>query len=221
MLLGLFWLVGVCHLDGIIIAVVGWVFQEKSSEVPTETTSKGSLLLVGALRVRTTVCVQWKSHHPPPQKKAATQQVQYSAFVSINPATSQSVTTLGHLSFFLFYIPYFNLFFTSFFCFSIYFVSIRNGSLQKRRLLSMNSWTMPKLWPNWPKPSLSSRSIACAWSVAAPKQVTTQVTSYVGNGRCKRQRRGEDLLGQQRGGKVRNWQRWTLAFFNSWFIDEW
>ena len=160
-----------------------------------------------------------KSPPPHPQKKAATLQgSQHSAFVSINPATSQSVTTLGHL-FFLFYIPFY-LFFTSFFCFFNIFCIICVHPIRQlkknRRLLSMNSWTMPKLWPNWPKPSLSSSSIACAWSVAAPKQGTTQEKRYVGNGRCKRQRRGEDLLGQQRGGKVRNWQRWTLGFF---FID--
>lgn len=121
--------------------------------------------------------------------------------------------------FFLFYIPFY-LFFTSFFCFFNIFCIICVHPIRQlkknRRLLSMNSWTMPKLWPNWPKPSLSSSSIACAWSVAAPKQGTTQEKRYVGNGRCKRQRRGEDLLGQQRGGKVRNWQRWTLGFF---FID--
>ena len=159
-----------------------------------------------------------KSPPPHPPKKAATQQVQYSAFVSINPATSQSVTLLGHL-FFLFYIPYFTFSLHPSFVvqYILYHLCPSQTAASKiRRLPSMNSWTMPKLWPNWPKPSLSSSSIACAWSVVpAPKRSVTTPgpTSYVGNGRCKRQRRGEDLLGQQRGGKVRNWQRWTLAFF--------
>lgn len=73
---------------------------------------------------------------PHPQKKAATLQgSQHSAFVSINPATSQSVTTLGHL-FFSFLHPLLPFLYILFCCsiYFVYFVSIRNGSVKNKAI---------------------------------------------------------------------------------------
>ena len=164
-----------------------------------------------------------KSHHPPPQQTAATTRVTTFSTCFNQSSYLTKCNNVGSSLFFFFTSPILTFSLHPFFRCFIYLLcpSETAGSLVKiRRLLSTNSWTMPKLWPNWPKPSLSSGSIACAWSVVpAPKRSVTTVTTpgptkrYVGNGRCKRQRRGEDLLGQQRGGKVRNWQRWTLAVF--------
>lgn len=135
-LLGLFWLVGVCHLDGIISAVVGWVFQEKFSEVAPEITSKGSLVLVRALCVRTTLCVQWKSHHPPPPKKSSHTTRVTALGICFNQSSYLTKCNNVGSSFFSFLHPLLPFLYILFCCsiYFVYFVSIRNGSVKNKAI---------------------------------------------------------------------------------------
>lgn len=76
---------------------------------------------------------------PHPQKKAATLQgSQHSAFVSINPATSQSATTLGHLFFsFLHPLLPFLYILLLFFQYILYHLCPSNPAAKKKQAIAL------------------------------------------------------------------------------------